>query len=182
MFRYNLASQVLSRGGVISHPTDSIQSVGCLPSFPGSVDLLLKMKRRNINKGLILLASDLIYVLEYIDFSSLTKPDFDKLAKLNPNPITYIVPASKSAPRYITGGQSTLALRITDNSVIKFLCENTNSALISTSANISSLQAARSTLKLRVYFGNDLDLVLSPKQVNSKPSTIVNLLTGERYR
>lgn len=181
-FRLSFAAQILKNGGVISHPSDTIQSVGCLPDFPLAIERLVNLKKRNLSKGFILLTSDIAYVLHYIDVDLLDKVAIDKLIKINSNPITYILPASSIAPEYLTGGRKTIAVRLTSNKLVKYLCENTESSIVSTSANISSLQAASTTLKLRVYFSDKLDLILRPSANNSKSSKIINLLSGDRYR
>jgi L-threonylcarbamoyladenylate synthase len=181
-FRIRVAIHCLKSGGVISHPTDTIQSVGCLPRFPSAVKKLVNMKGRNINKGLILLTSDVRYALPYIDVKALSQSDFDKLNGVEHIPTTYILPSSDIAPFYLTGGQNTVAIRVTTNHLVKYLCDNTQSALVSTSANISSFHVAKTILKLRAYFGNMIDAILPPTQGNNKPSRIIDLLTGERYR
>tara|TARA_B100000929_G_scaffold241979_1_gene199364 strand:+ start:4397 stop:4948 length:552 start_codon:yes stop_codon:yes gene_type:complete len=181
-FRLSFAAQILKNGGVISHPSDTIQSVGCLPDFPIAIEKLISLKRRSISKGLILLTSDIAYVLHYIDIELLSENALEQLFKINPNPTTYLLPASPNTPTYLTGGKGTIAVRLTSNKLVKYLCDNTESSLVSTSANVSSLQPASSTLKLRVYFGDKLDLILHPSSNNTRASKIINLLSGERYR
>jgi len=66
-FRVRLAAQYLKSGGVISHPTDTIQGLACLPSFEQSMQRILQLKRRSTNKGLILLASNVSYFANYVD-------------------------------------------------------------------------------------------------------------------
>jgi len=54
--------------------------------------------------------------------------------------------------------------------------------LVSTSANISGLKAAKTTLELRIYFKNQLDYIIAPNKAENSPSSIINLQTGERLR
>ena len=62
------------------------------------------------------------------------------------------------------------------------LCKYTQSALVSTSANISGLKAAKTILELRIYFKNQLDYIIAPNKAENSPSSIINLQTGERLR
>ncbi len=80
------------------------------------------------------------------------------------------------------GGHDTVAIRLTDNPLIKNLCTMTNSALVTTSANASGYQVAQNSLKLRVYFKDQLDYIIAPVITANKPSSIINLHTGERLR
>jgi tRNA A37 threonylcarbamoyladenosine synthetase subunit TsaC/SUA5/YrdC len=75
-----------------------------------------------------------------------------------------------------------VALRLVNNPLIASLCTLTNSVLVSTSANISGKVVANNTLKLRVYFKNQLDYIISPNADNNTPSIIINLHTGEKLR
>ena len=53
--------------GVIAHPTDTIYGLGCLANNPSGIQKIIELKNRDINKGFILLASDIGYLLPYID-------------------------------------------------------------------------------------------------------------------
>ena len=55
------------RTGVIAHPTDTIYGLACMASNPEAIKTLASLKHRDIKKGFILLASDINYLLPYID-------------------------------------------------------------------------------------------------------------------
>jgi len=169
------------RTGVIAHPTDTIYGLACLANNPDSIKTLVDLKRRDIKKGFILLASSINYLLPYID----PNLDVDLLKKLStPADVatTYLVPKSKNISTLITGEHELLAIRITLNPLISYFCENTDSALISTSANTQGGKVATSLIELKKYFGNELSYALPPNKYNSEPSRIINLLTGVRHR
>lgn len=172
-----LAAQYLQRGGVISIPTDTIQGLSCLPDELLAVEKIINLKRRSANKGLILLSSDPAYVAAYVANPAL----LDEI-DIKGEPTTYLLEASANAPSLLTGGFSTIAIRLTDNHLIQDLCMQTHSALVSTSANTSGKDCATSILQLKVFFGQDLDYVIAPKNYNGQASKIINLETGERVR
>ena len=176
-FKSSLAAQYLNIGGVVSIPTDTVQGLSCLASDVNAIDRIVKLKRRATNKGLILLASDAKFLLDFVD-------DVDLLKKieLSSTPTTYLVKANKNINPVLIGGFDTVAIRLTDNSLIEDICEKTGSALVSTSANISGRNTANSILKLKIFFKNELDFIISPENYNNKPSKIINLATGERIR
>ena len=67
------------RTGVIAHPTDTIYGLACMANNPEAIKTLASLKHRDIKKGFILLASDINYLLPYID----SNLDIDLLTKLS---------------------------------------------------------------------------------------------------
>ncbi|MBT4668882.1 MAG: L-threonylcarbamoyladenylate synthase [Candidatus Ruthia sp.] len=176
-FRVRLATQYLKSGGVISHPTDTIQGLACLPNFEQSMQRILQLKRRSTNKGLILLASNVSYFANYVDdVSQLNK------IKVSDTPTTYLLKANQKTSKLLTGRFDTIAIRLTNDPLITKLCQASNSALVSTSANTSGKNSATSVLELNVFFKQELDFIITPQNYNNSPSKIINLQTGERIR
>jgi len=169
------------RTGVIAHPTDTIYGLGCLANNPSAIQTIINLKKRDIAKGFILLASDISFLMPYIN-SNMSSKLFQKLAKPTDTPTTYLVPKSDELSPLLAGDNKLLAVRITSDPLITFFCENTGSALISTSANLQGRKVATSKLELKRYFGNSLAFELPPNMYNSDPSKIINLLTGVRSR
>jgi len=179
-FRQRLASRYLSNG-VIAHPTDTIYGLACLANNPVAINQIIHLKRRSHKKGLILLASDIHYILPYID-STFESDLIEATNQTSDRPTTFIVPADLNAPDALTGGSTFVAVRITNNKLIRLLCERSTSALVSTSANISGHQTASKLLQLRRYFKDGLSFTLTPLPYNNQPSRIIHLLTGEQIR
>ena len=178
--RIRLALHHLKKG-VIAHPTDTIYGLGCLANNSAGIQKIIELKKRNLDKGFILLASDISYLFPYID-SNMSMDLFKEISLPSNKPTTFLVPKSNELPPLLAGGNELLAVRITSNSLIKFFCEKTDSALISTSANLQGKKVATTKRELKSYFGNQLDYALPPSGYNSQPSRIINLMTGERIR
>jgi L-threonylcarbamoyladenylate synthase len=176
-FQTQLTAKILTMGGVISMPTDTIQGLSCLPENEQSIQKLLQLKRRDSSKGLILLASDIYFLEPYVVDVALLPS-----IKLQQQPITYLLKANDFVSPLITGKFDTVAVRITDNPLIADLCKKCDSALISTSANITGKPSAKSMLGLNIYFQQQLDYIIAPKKDNDQASQIINLETGERLR
>jgi L-threonylcarbamoyladenylate synthase len=62
-FQTRYAAKILSFGGVISNPTDTVQGLTCLP-YEKSMQKMLWLKRRSPAKGLILLTSDVNHLIQ----------------------------------------------------------------------------------------------------------------------
>lgn len=175
-FQTRLAAKILDLGGVISNPTDTVQGLTCLP-YEQSIQRMLWLKHRSPAKGLILLASDVDFFCPYVQ-----EPKLLAKIKNQQQPTTYLLEASNNVSILIKGDFDTVAVRLTDNALIGALCQQTNSVLLSSSANIAGKPIARSILELNRAFKQKLDFIISPKNYNTQPSHIINLQTGEQLR
>ena len=171
----------LRAGGVIAYPTETVYGLGCDPLDEDAVERLLELKRRPREKGLILIGADLEQLLPYIDVADLALQK--KLTVVTKRPTTWICPPRDGLPRWLTGRHHSIAVRITTSPVAQQLCQRYGAALISTSANPTGLAPARSALKVRTYFGAQLDDILAGQcDSSAKPSRIVDLISGEVIR
>ena len=135
---------------------------------------MIDLKKRDLGKGFILLASDVEYVLPYID-KNLDVKLINKLGRRTSVPTTYLVPKSTSTSTLISGSSDLVAVRITSEPLVSYLCENTESALISTSANLQGQKVASNMTELKTYFNESLSYALPPNKYNSEPSIIIDL-------
>ena len=179
-WRRNLVSVYLSGDGVIAYPTEGVWGLGCLPSSSHAVARILALKKRNWEKGLLLVAA---HISQFEDY--LVGLDKDKRGELEsnwPGPITYLLPDNGVAPRWVVGNNSTVGLRVSDHPVICALCEATG-PLVSTSANVTGHPAALTSLQVRQYFGAGVDHLVPGQLGNlNGPSVIKHLETGEQIR
>lgn len=174
------AAEVVAAGGVIAYATESVFGLGCDPSIFSAVERILELKQRSISKGLIVIAADFSQIESYLAF-----PDDEvkeRVLAAWPGPTTWIVPARKEVPHWLTGGHSGLAVRVTDHPQAKALC-NMAGPLVSTSANPGSQAPARNVTEVSQYFYDALDYVL-PGEVGSlpQPTAIKDALTGVSLR
>ncbi len=195
MFSIHRAARVLRAGGVIAYPTEGVFGLGCLPERGDAVAEILQIKRRSADKGLLLIAADEAQLAPWVDFAKLTVPAQDQLlgrgrddvealpAASGQQPVTWIVPAAADAPDWLTGGRHTIAVRLTAFPLAAALCNAVESALVSTSANVSGHPPTRNVRVLRRQFHDLVDYVV-PGACGSAsgPSEIRNLVTGETVR
>jgi L-threonylcarbamoyladenylate synthase len=130
------AAALLQRGGVLAYPTEAVWGLGCDPDDEASVLRLLELKRRPLEKGLILVAAHLDPLRRWLDLPALPPERLAVVLASWPGPHTWVMPAAADAPRWITGGRDSIAIRISADPVVSALCEAFGGALVSTSANI----------------------------------------------
>lgn len=179
-WRARQAARVVAAGGVIAYPTEGVWGLGCDPWNGEAVMRLLELKDRPMEKGLILIAAD----IAQFDFLLHDLPDVwrERLAQSWPGPYTWLVPHQGRLPQWITGQHDSVALRVTDHPLVCQLCELTG-PLVSTSANPAGRPAARSALRVRQYFDQRLDLIVTGKLGGRRnPSLIRDLRSGDVVR
>lgn len=132
----------LRRGGVVAYPTEAVWGLGCDPLDEAATLRLLAMKQREVEKGLILIAADEAQLAPFIDMAALDAAQRDAVRASWPGPHTWIVPASASAPSWITGAHAGIAVRVSAHPLVIELCKAFGGALVSTSANRAGEPAA----------------------------------------
>lgn len=78
----------LKQEEVVAYPTEAVFGLGCNPQSEKAVRKLLVLKQRPEEKGLILLASDLKYLLPYIDEARMTEQAWQRLSHIGEQAIT----------------------------------------------------------------------------------------------
>jgi len=174
------AIQICEDGGVIAHPTEAVFGLGCLPLLEKSVHRILKLKDRSIDKGLILVAAHIEQLEKFVDFSKVenTQRIYDSW----PGPVTWIVPAKNNVPLWLTGKHESLAVRVSSHPILQALCKELG-PIVSTSANPTAVEPAKTNQQVRDYFGNDVDYVIPANITNTlKPTEIRRADTGKILR
>ena len=177
----NTYTSLLKNGGIIAYPTEAVFGLGCDPLNEQAVKKILQLKHRDVKKGLIIVGATWEQLKP---FTQSIPPDrLQTVLSTWPGPITWVFPASRKAPRWITGHHSTLAIRVSAHPVVHTLCEAWNGPLVSTSANPESLPPARTEQQVKEYFSQGLDAIV-PGHVGlqQNPTEIRDALTGKILR
>jgi Putative translation factor (SUA5) len=170
----------LRAGGVIAYPTESCYGLGCDPRNRRAVARLLALKQRPVFKGLILIADRFLRLAGLV--APLTPQQQTRVAATWPGPHTWLVPAGRRTPRWLTGSHPTLAVRVTAHPEAAGLCRALGMALVSTSANRSGQKPLRTARDCRRVFGEAVLTVPGTVGRRRRPSTIQDLLTGRILR
>lgn len=177
------ALAALRNGGVIAYPTEGVWGLGCDPRDEAAVLRLLTLKQRDVAKGLILIASSEAQLAPFIDAASLADAQLVEVRASWPGPNTWIVPASKDAPRWITGAHDGIAVRVTAHPLVRALCDGFGGALVSTSANIASEPSPRTRAELDPRIVAGVDAVTDGETLGrAQPSTIRDTRSGTTLR
>ena len=109
----------LISGELIAYPTEGVWGLGCDPNNLDAVQMLLNLKERSPDKGLILLGSSFDHFIQY----SYAADYREELMSKWPGPHTWLVPAKQDLSPLIKGSNDRVALRLSDHMAVCDLCK-----------------------------------------------------------
>jgi len=165
------ALAVLSRGGLVAFPTDTVYGVGALAFDSSAVERVFAAKGRDVAKALPILLADAESA------SRVAEPLPDEARKLAkafwPGPLTLVVRKLACVPEAVSQG-NTIGLRVPDHPVAIALLR-ASGPLAATSANPSGGPNPLSADEVVSGLGDKIDLVLDGgKTPGGRPSTVVD--------
>ncbi|MCE2705529.1 MAG: L-threonylcarbamoyladenylate synthase [Proteobacteria bacterium] len=170
----------LIRGGVIAYPTESCYGLGCDPYNYKAIRSLIKLKRRDKTKGLIVIAGKNHQV------DKLIKPlDDDTATELKqywPGAFSLILDIKPNIPSNLSGKHKSVAVRVSKQKQVIQLCNYLDSAIVSTSANKSQLKSIKTYRECLRKFGNKVLVLPGVIGFAKNPSKIINLKTKQVLR
>ena len=170
------AIRVLKSGGIVALPTDTVYGLAVDLASPGGIDRLFAAKRRPRDRAVVLLLADADQAGELVDWP----PSAAALARAFwPGGLTIVVAQRPDAalPPELTGGQSTVGLRLADHPSPRALAASLGPLPV-TSANVSGLAEASSAVEIRDQLGEAIDLILDGGPARGgPPSTVVDCST-----
>ena len=177
------AVRVLQGGGLVAHATEGVWGLACDPWDKVAVARLLALKGRSVSQGLILIAHRSRMFGE--ELATLSEADHQRALESWPGAHTFVLPNVARAPwpHWITGGREGVAVRVPGHDQARALCAEFGEPLVSTSANPSGRTAAISELKVRAYFGSNVDFYLPGTVLEpGAASAIHDLISGRELR
>jgi L-threonylcarbamoyladenylate synthase len=166
-----LACAVLRTGGVLAYPTEAVWGLGCEPRNQMAVERLLRLKRRDWRKGLILVAAEFSQLEPFVQLPSRTAQK--RAFATWPGPATWVFPASEHTPMWISGERDSVAIRVSAHPLVRELCLAYGGPIVSTSANRAGHAPARSASAVRLAFGRGIDGLLPGTLGTLKQPTVI---------
>jgi L-threonylcarbamoyladenylate synthase len=169
---------ILTRGGVIAYPTETVYGLGVDALNESAIHRLFKIKTRASGKPISVLVKDMEMLARVA--SGVPAGAKSLMKKYWPGPVTIILPASKEIPSVLTGQTGTIAVRISPHPFVSRLFEVFASPLTSTSANISGMRSLTKPDEIvRTFYGLVDLVIILPGFMEGRESTLVDA-TGER--
>ena len=177
----------LRRGGVVAYPTEAVWGLGCDPFDQAAVMRLLAIKRRPVDKGLILIAGALAQLDGLVDWDLLPPARRTAVLASWPGPNTWIMPATARVPDWVAGERPGehrgVAVRVSAHPLVVALCAALGGPLVSTSANLSGEPPAFHRAALDPTLVARIDAV-APGEAGglAAPTAIRDALSGMQLR
>lgn len=176
------AAEVIRSGGVVAYPTESCFGLGCDPRNIAAVRRILRIKRRQRAKGMILIADRYARLLPYMDLNAISdrrEAIYNSLLSRH----TWLLPANKGVSSWLRGCHATIAVRMTAHRTAARLCQLARTAIVSTSANRSGKRMLRSACAVLREFGDEVDFIVDERIGCARaPSIIRHFENGEIVR
>ncbi|WP_144211769.1 L-threonylcarbamoyladenylate synthase [Shewanella donghaensis] len=176
-------TEMFKQGEVIAYPTEAVYGLGCDPDNLSAIQKLLEIKQRPWQKGVILVASDYKQLRPYIDETKLTKEQLDFAFSKWPGPFTFVMPIKPGVSQLLCGEFDSIAVRVSAHPVVRTLCETTNKAIVSSSANLAGHEPAMTIEQIQQVFSTTVAAVISGELGSQRqPSTIIDARSGKILR
>ena len=162
----------LKAGGIIAYPTESCFGFGCDPFNYTALNKLIRIKGRTKTKGLIVIAGAFKQLAQLIQ--PLSGAEQAELSQYWPGFNSLILPVTAKVPRNLIGRHQKIAVRISQHRLVKQLCHELNSPLVSTSANRAGHQSIRNYRECVRQFGRTVLVLPGLTNFARRPSTIID--------
>lgn len=167
--------EVLINGGLILYPTDTVWGIGCDATNESAINKIYRLKKRGVEKKMIILLADASEILKYT--GDVSERDIGAIKNLSV-PTTIIYEKAVNLPSNLVHDDGSIAIRIVKDSFCKKLIEQFEKPLVSTSANISGNETAQSFEDISQEIKNGVDYIVQHRQsekISSPPSAILKL-------
>ncbi|HEY0068680.1 MAG TPA: L-threonylcarbamoyladenylate synthase [Chloroflexia bacterium] len=151
------AKDIISEGGLVAFPTDTVYGLGCDPYNVGAIARLYEAKGRDQTKALPLLLSGAHRIG---DVARSLPPTAEVLGReFWPGALTLVVGRKASLPEELGGGD-TIAVRVPRHAELLAFLELCGGALAVSSANLSGQPEALDAKRAAAYLEERVDLIV----------------------
>lgn len=171
------AANILLAGGIVAIPTETVYGLGVNALMEEAASKVYIAKGRPSDNPLIIHLANAQNAVHYAEVSD----DYDRLAHaFMPGPITVILPKKDCIPPTVTGGLSTVAIRVPSHPIAHRLIELCGVPIAAPSANLSGRPSTTTVEHVIEDMQGRVDMIIDggPSDIGLE-STIV-LPTGNR--
>ncbi|WP_405245994.1 L-threonylcarbamoyladenylate synthase [Cellulophaga sp. Asnod2-G02] len=170
----NKCIEILSNGGLILYPTDTVWGIGCDATNEEAVAKIYALKKRANTKTMICLVANDFMLEKHI--SAVPEVAYD-IIDLATKPTTIVYDAPKGVAKNLVAEDNTLAIRIASDKFCQYLINKFKKPIVSTSANIAGEPTPQTFKEISSAILKGVDYVVNLHQdKNSEtPSSIIKL-------
>ena len=160
----NLKQSIL-KGKIFIYPTDTIYGIGCDATNNQAVTKIRKIKHRDKNKPLSIIAPSIKWIKQNCIINV-------NLKKYLPGPYTIIL--KKKNPKFLSQVSDTdsLGIRIPIHPFTKKI-QKTGTPFITTSVNLSGEKPVTKISEIPEQILNKVDIIIDKGKLSGRPSTLI---------
>ena len=165
--------KVLSAGGLILYPTDTVWGIGCDATNAEAVKRVFKLKQRDDSKALIVLIDSPDHLDHYVvDVPAIARELIDVAVK----PLTIIYEGAYNLAPNVLGEKDSVGIRIPNDEFCHRLCERFGKPIVSTSANVSGQPTAEAFADIDADIIGGVDYTVKHRQSDTTPGQPSNII------
>lgn len=168
-----ITNKILKNKGIVVLPTDTVYGImTSVFNFDGQKQIY-KLKGRNLKKPLILMSNSIETLKRFVVFPK----DIEKIVmEFWPGQLTLILPTTELG-KLLTGGKDNLGVRIPNCKILLDIMAKYDIPLMTTSANISGKESAKTAKTAKKYFDTKIDLIVDGGKCEfSFESTVIDMI------
>ncbi|MCD4769530.1 MAG: threonylcarbamoyl-AMP synthase [Bacteroidales bacterium] len=173
--------EILTQGGIILYPTDTIWGLGCDATNEKAVARLYRLKERKDSRSMLILVENQNSILQYIR----EIPDIAwELIEASGKPLTIIYPGAKNLAANLIDEDGSIGIRMVNDSFCSELIKQFRKPLVSTSANISEKTSPSVFSDIDDKIKKAVDYIVKWRQDDTEiktASSIIKLDTSGRF-
>ena len=163
--------EVLSAGGTVVYPTDTVYGLGANIFQEKSVLNVYHMKKRSLNKPISVCVSKIEDIKQVAHLNS---PVEKIIKKILPGSYTLILNKKETVPSQITAGMDKIGVRIPDNAICREISREF--PITTTSANLSGHPSPKSAQEAQQELDDNPDIIIDSGPCSRGiSSTVVDL-------
>ncbi|MBN2639706.1 MAG: threonylcarbamoyl-AMP synthase [Bacteroidales bacterium] len=173
---------LLKKGKVILHPTDTVWGIGCHAFNAKAINKLYNIKQRSESKNMIVMLHDRNELYKYID--NVPAVAYDLMDKTS-GALTIIYSNAKDNLKHVRAEDGTVAIRIVNDTFCAPLIKKLGRPMVSTSANFSGDPSPTTFRQIDEGIKESVDFVVNlfqAKLSSSKPSTLIKLEENNSFK
>ena len=170
------ALEVLSNGGIILYPSDTIWGIGCDATNDKAVKKIFELKKRAKSKALIILIAEYANMYKLLDQVSPNAYQYMNESK----PTTVIFDNIKNISSHVMAEDGSAAVRLVKDKFCENLILKLGKPLVSTSANLSGGENPKKFSEINIELKDNVDYIvnLRREEIMDTPSSIIKLYSN----
>ena len=176
-------AEVISQGGIVIYPTDSVYAIGCDALNQRAVERIYQYRREEVRTShLSIICRDISQADEY---TKISKEQFKLMHRNLPGPFTFILEAGLKLPK-VFRSRKTVGIRIPNNKILQALLEELDNPILTTSLkapveedDADHISYMTDPFLIEETFQNQADILIDGGYGEDIPSTVIDLSEGD---